>query len=81
MKKYNPHLDRELGLQFCILASEELKVRQWQKKHVNDKHQMSNESTTGGRWTYSFSPTGLGMIRTVTCACGATLNLTDAKNW
>jgi hypothetical protein len=35
----------------------------------------------GGGITYSFTPTGLGVVEVVQCACGAKLNLTNFDDW
>ncbi len=34
----------------------------------------------GGSTTYSFTPTGLGVITIVKCACGKEIDITDT-NW
>lgn len=35
----------------------------------------------GGRFSYSFTPTGLGVIATVHCACHKKITLTDFSEW
>lgn len=35
----------------------------------------------GGQFTYSFVPTGLGLLATVECACGQTLSLGDYMDY
>jgi hypothetical protein len=35
----------------------------------------------GGRLTYSFTPTTIGMTVSVKCACGAESNITDYGSW
>lgn len=35
----------------------------------------------GGRITYSFTPTSLGTVERVTCACGAELDVTEYEHW
>ena len=35
----------------------------------------------GGATTYSFTPTSMGMIVEVSCACGAKKNVTDFDEW
>jgi len=35
----------------------------------------------GGGLTFCFTPTGLGNIEVVKCACGAELNLTEFDKW
>lgn len=36
---------------------------------------------SGGRLTYSFTPTSLGLIQKVRCACEAEVDLTDYESW
>lgn len=40
-----------------------------------------NQGAIGGRLTYMFTPTSLGMITKVKCACGKVFNLTDVSEW
>ncbi len=35
----------------------------------------------GGRISFRFTPTGLGVIENVECACGKTLCLTEIDTW
>ncbi len=35
----------------------------------------------GGRLTYTFTHTGIGVIEKVVCACGEVLDLTDYESW
>lgn len=35
----------------------------------------------GGRFTYSFTPTDLGEILVIKCACGAEQDLTEYNDW
>jgi hypothetical protein len=35
----------------------------------------------GGRWTYSFTPTGLGTVIKIRCGCGAECDLTNYDDW
>ena len=42
---------------------------------------ISPSGAIGGRLTYSFTPTSLGIITVVKCACGKEINLTDYDNW
>lgn len=37
--------------------------------------------TIGGRWTYSFTPTQLGIVCKVTCACGESIDVSDYDSW
>jgi len=51
----------------------------WNKNH--NCNMKENIGTIGGRLTYSFTPTGLGEIVTVKCACGEELDLTNSEDW
>jgi len=35
------------------------------------------EGAIGGKFTYSFTPTSLGVIAVITCSCGYKLDCTD----
>ncbi len=41
----------------------------------------STGGTIGGRFTYCFTPTGLGMIKEIQCACGKIITLSSSENW
>jgi len=48
---------------------------------INHECPISNSSTIGGRISYEFTPTGLGIIEVVKCTCGSKLDLTDYNTW
>lgn len=63
-------------------------VAEWLEGHDKDcpyyddgASPISPSGAIGGRISYSFTPTGLGVITVVECACGDTRNLTDFDNW
>lgn len=35
----------------------------------------------GGRFSYCFTPTGLGEVLIINCMCGKSINLTDYDSW
>lgn len=50
--------------------------------HFDDgKSPISKSGDIGGRLTFSFTPTSLGVVTVVKCACGAEVNLTDYESW
>lgn len=51
------------------------KVEEW-RNHCSERG-----GYNGNRVTFSFSPTGLGMIVSVECVCGEKLDLTDFDSW
>jgi len=40
-----------------------------------------SQGAIGGRLSFQFTPTSLGMITKVKCACGEEIDLTDVSNW
>lgn len=56
---------------FSITESEQKKIKDWKMKHEEERHNpMKNKSAIGGRYTYYFTPTSIGTIGTIKCACG-----------
>ena len=55
------------------LTPEEVKdIEKWKNEHTKEFHD-NNEKYAGrfgGQFTYAFTPTSLGMIGKVKCACG-----------
>lgn len=47
------------------------------------EHNARHPDTTaiGGQYTYSFTPTSLGVVIRVKCACGIERTLTDFSQW
>ena len=68
-------------ISFEITNEDELELKNWLDEH--DKtcrfKERSSQGAAGGRLTYSFSPTNIGTMRKVSCACGieTTLGLKD----
>jgi len=52
---------------------------EWDKKHQCKLK--NNIGAIGGRLTFSFTPTGLGVIIKVKCACGEELDLSNYEEW
>lgn len=74
--------------QFLIDGVELTKFRAWEVEHnktckfYDDGTQVASPSgAIGGRFTYSFTPTGLGHVVVVSCTCGMKINITDFDNW
>jgi len=68
------------------LTDEQCKLaRDFEKNHKCpiklDVFGHKNFGAIGGGFTYSFTPTGLGDIEVVRCACGAELCLTNTDDW
>ncbi len=41
----------------------------------------SKQGACGGRLTYCFTPTSIGMVTKIECACGGEVNVTDWDAW
>mgnify|MGYP001576756063 CR=1 FL=1 len=44
-------------------------------------HKGESAGAIGGRFTYQFTPTGIGMVNKCGCACGESVDFTDYKSW
>ena len=64
---------------FTISDQEEKKLIKWKQQHHCKA--INKQATEGGRFTYIFTPTGLGICTTVKCMCGEKINLTDTNDW
>ena len=71
LKKHIESLEEESRNGFPITKEENEKIREWQQKHVKEKHEgNSYAGAIGGNYTYEFVPTSIGTIGTVKCSCG-----------
>jgi hypothetical protein len=67
---------------FILTKQQDIAVLHWNISHVESEEcQEVGRSSIGGRLTYSFTPTGLGCVVVVRCACGAEIDLTDYTDW
>lgn len=64
---------------FEICGENLSKFFEWDRKHSCELKEYSG--ACGGRITYSFTPTSLGVVIKAKCACGEELDLTDYKGW
>lgn len=68
------------GLIECS-SSEELKaLAEWTNTH-EASCPMQYTGAIGGKYTYSFTPTSLGTVHKVACACGASHDATRYDWW
>lgn len=65
-------------MNFTISLEDCLRLIEWDKDH---ECTLTTQGAIGGRITYEFTPTGLGLITVVRCACGDKINLTNFENW
>lgn len=61
---------------FTLTLEEEKLANKWIKEHVCT----APPATIGGRISFIFIPTGLGIISEVKCICGKTLVLEELEN-
>lgn len=64
---------------FPISAAEKEAIDAWRHKHDEEVHglhtfkdRLAAGGAIGGRYTYRFVPTSIGIVGTVECGCGAT---------
>ena len=60
---------------FSLSESESRKAAEFMRTH-RERHRGESEGAIGGRFTYSFTPTGIGVLASIACACGEHENLT-----
>ena len=51
----------------------------WIQDHKN--RCTSKDAAMGGKYSYCFTPTGVGEIFTVKCVCGEEVNATNFDSW
>ena len=66
---------------FSINNDQKLKLNKWLKSHNKKCSLRVKDATIGGKLTYCFTPTGLGCIIVVKCACGQSCDITGSENW
>ena len=54
---------------------------EWNTKHKPMCSAYMNDGAIGGRLTFCFTPTGLGMCTEIKCMCGETINVTNFEDW
>lgn len=69
---------------FPISKEEEEKIKEWQDKHDAEKHGLKTMEQRlraggccGGRYTYKFIPTSIGVIGEIICSCGEKFTFQD----
>ncbi len=77
--------DESTSTPLCYqLGKEELaKLEVWLEDHNKtcSLAKVENQGAIGGRLTYYFTETGLGVVVKVLCACGASCDLSDYDSW
>ena len=68
-------------INFTITCAELESVEEFKVKHrasCTSKHNL----TAGDYWSYTFIPTGLGIVKVIQCnLCGEEKDVTDISNW
>lgn len=68
-------------MKFILNNDQIIKSEQFLKKHQCQYSGFENQGVVGGRFTYTFTPTNLGTVVKLKCACGEEIDLTDYENW
>lgn len=76
-------------MKFGLDDVEQQKCNEWLVKHTPDcpyvisakENNMNPGGAIGGLHTYSFTPTGIGVVVKVVCSCGESVDLTDYDSW
>jgi hypothetical protein len=70
-------------MKFELTEGENEQAREWIAKHTPTCPNVEDLETTaiGGCWTYMFTPTSIGTVVKVKCACGEMQDVTDYKEW
>lgn len=80
VKKMQQELDimkKDLRRGFPISEREQKAIKEWQEKHDTEVHGLKTledrlhaGGLIGGRYTYHFVPTSIGISGTIQCSCG-----------
>ena len=87
LQKMKEELDKvkaDMYRGFPITEEEEKRIREWQDKHDAEVHGLKTlkekvhaGGCIGGRYSYEFIPTSIGVIGTVKCSCGKKFTFQD----
>ena len=66
---------------FELTDEDMIKYREWLAIHDKICNYKHNSGAIGGRITFSFTHTSLGLITEIECACGEKLDLTNYEEW
>lgn len=76
MAKEEKDMAQKDGITFEIKGNDLKNVNKFCKQHKNCFH-----GAAGEQFVYSFLPTGLGLLTTVKCSCGQTLEIGDFMDY
>jgi len=66
---------------FTVSDKEEERAEEWLKEHKKVCKLKDVSATIGGKYTWSFTQTGLGCVIVLNCVCEEAINLTDFETW
>lgn len=67
--------------QMIALGTSPAKMAELREWKTNHECTLTIQPTLGETTTYCITPTGLGYIYVVKCACGSSINVTDFSDW
>src|SRR3990167_4949826 len=73
--------DKSLAPEYSHTLEQQKKLASWLAEHDKTCPYRINQGATGGRLTSHFTHTGIGCVETVSCACGAEIDLTEYDSW
>ena len=71
-------------MKFELTEEQQKKYKEWADTHecpYRTQDELRYVGAIGGADVFCFTPTGLGVITKVKCACGAEIDLTDYDLW
>lgn len=70
-------------MSFRLTPKQNVQIKEWDADHENSLGQKCVEPDTaiGGRTTFSFTPTSIGVVVRIRCACGWTIDVSDYEDW
>lgn len=78
MKEQYEKMQKNYYRGFPISEEEDSAIKKWQKEHEENVHGLTDDrlrmkscGVSGGRYSYHFIPTSLGVSGVVRCSCGA----------
>lgn len=86
MKQQLNRMKEDYRRGFPISGQEEKNIEKWKKKHdkevhgyITDKMRLKAEGCCGGRYSYHFIPTSIGVSGVVKCNCGAEFEFSEIR--
>jgi hypothetical protein len=64
---------------FSLTDEQYEKINEWRREH--ECPYKYNQGAIGGRITYEFTPTGIGICTSAKCACGSNIDVTNYEDW